>query len=212
MSATVVGGGICLMYRYLAASVVALSLAAAPAAAQDTSVVFGHFKSMCADGEGAGPRAVAMARAAGWAPVPASVFAGEGDNPFKDATALMNAEDSGDVTVLLVGTMEETYEGTPMTMGFCAVMGGDFETGAPVKPDPRPMLRRWVGVEAHPSLVDEGMIGYAFTRRDGQIVAVRRSEAALMQSALNGELHIVMTNEETAEEPLAMLMYMRPSF
>lgn len=200
------------MFRYLAAPVVALSFAVTPAAAQNTSVVFGHFKSMCADGEGAGPRAVAMARAAGWAPVPASVFAGEGDNPFKEATALMNAEDNGDISVLLVGSMVETYEGTPLTMGFCAVMGGDFENEAPLKPDPRPFLQRWVGLEAHPALTADGMTGYAFTRQDGEIVAVRRSEAALMQSALNGDLHVVMTNQESADEPMSMMMYMRPSF
>lgn len=200
------------MFRYLAAAVAALSFVVTPAAAQDTSVAFGHFKSLCADGEGAGPRAATMARAAGWAPVPASAFGGPGENPFEEATALMNAEDNGDISVLLVGSMVESYEGTPLTMDFCAVMGGDFENEAPIKPDPRPFVRRWVGLEPHPVLVGDGMIGYAFTREDGEIVAVRRTAAALTQSALNGNLHVVMVNEESAEEPLSMMMYMRPSF
>lgn len=199
------------MYRHLAAAVVALGLMAAPAAAQE-SVLFGHFKTMCADGEGAGPRALALARESGWAEIPASMFAGQ-NNPFEDLTAYMNAEDSGDLSLLMVGKMRETYEGTPVDLTVCAVMGGNFETQQPPKPDPRPIAETWLGMDAHPALVDEaqGMKGYAFRRSDGTMTALRPSEAALMQAALNGDLHIVMVNDG-AFENVAMLMYMRPFF
>ena len=200
------------MFRYLAASAVALSLVAAPAAAQESSLLFSHFKTFCADGEGAAPRALQMGRSAGWAEIPSSVLTSDPENPFEDVTALMNAEDNGDLSILMIGTMQENYEGTPMTMKVCAVMGGNFETNQPVKPDPRPIVRQWLGMEAHPALMEQGMTGYAFRMVDGGRVIVRPSEAALMQSALNGDLHIVLTNDENTFEGASMLMYMRPSF
>lgn len=198
------------MVRFFAASVVALSLMATSAVAQDDSAtLLRHFKTLCADGEGSGPRALQMARAADWAPIPPSVFAGE-DSPFDDVTVLMNAEEGDVVSLLVVGTMTQEFEGTPLSMKVCATMGGDFGSNQLLKPYLGPTVRQWLGFEPHPDMGGE-MVGYAFTRDGEAMTRVRGTDAALMQAMLNGRLHMVMLNAEDASDGITMLMYMRPN-
>jgi len=200
------------MFKFLAIPAVAVSLLAVPAQAQETSVLFGHFKSLCGDGGGDGQAALVQAEAAGWAKIPSEMFTRDPENPFEDVTAMMNAEDNGDLSILMVGSMAESAGLGPMSMTVCAVLGGNFETNTAVKPDPRPFVRRWLNMETHPSLNEEGMIGYGFTRDGTALTAIRPTEAALTQSALTGDLHVVMMNDESLLEGATMLMYLRPVF
>lgn len=199
------------MVRFLAASVAALSLSATSAMAQERSVLFDHFTTLCAEGAGAGPRALDMGRSAGWAEMPGEAFAGDPDSPFDTVTVLMNAEDDGAISLLMVGTATQAFEEAGLAMDVCGVMGGNFETKVPLTPDPRPLLRQWVGMDAHPAITQDGMIGYAFRKEGSVRTPVRPSEAALAQSAYLGTLHMIMINNEGDEfDGGTMLMYMRP--
>jgi hypothetical protein len=112
----------------------------------------------------------------------------------------------------MVGSMSESVGVGEMDMAVCAVMGGNFETNTSVKPDPRPFVQRWLNMDTHPSLNDQGMMGYAFNREGTSITAIRPTEAAMTQAALNGDLHIVMMNDESLLEGATMIMYLRPAF
>ncbi|QQQ19898.1 hypothetical protein JIP62_07390 [Brevundimonas vitis] len=202
------------MFKFLAIPAVAVSLLAVPAQAQETSVLFGHFKTLCGDGAGDSQRALVQAEAAGWAKIPSELFTSDPQNPFENVTAMMNAEDNGDLSILMVGSMSESVGpgASEMDMTVCAVMGGNFETNTAVKPDPRPFVQRWLNMDTHPSLNDQGMMGYAFNRDGTRLTAIRPTEAAMTQAALNGDLHIVMMNDEQLLEGATMIMYMRPAF
>lgn len=197
------------MFRTIAAaSLAALSLCVTPAAAQDSSPFVDHFKTMCADGQGDGPRALGLALSAGWAKLPPEMFNGD-DTPFDQITAMMNAENDDTVVILMTGTMTQDVEGAPMKMSVCAVMGGNMETGESVKPDPLPIVRDWIGLDTHPDFSEDGREGYAFTQDEGGRRTAIRSDAVGMQAALTGRLHVVVTG---GEDGMAMIMYLRPIF
>ncbi|MBJ7446998.1 MAG: hypothetical protein JHC81_05640 [Brevundimonas sp.] len=199
------------MVRFLAASVAALSLMATSAVAQEQSALFGHFKTLCGEGQGDGARALTMGRSAGWAEIPGDAFAGDPDSPFDTVTVLMNAEDDGAISLLMVGTATQSFEEAGLAMNVCAVMGGNFETKAPLTPDPRPLLRQWVGMDMHRALTQDGMAGYAFSQQGGVRTPVRPSDAAVAQSAYLGNLHMILINDESDEfDGGTMMMYMRP--
>lgn len=187
------------------ALIAVLSFAGSPVLAREESSFVGHFKTLCDAGEGDGERALALAKEAGWAQLPASMFAGQ-DNPFEQVTAMMNAEPDGTVVILVSGSMTEDFEGTPIRMAVCGLMGGDLEKGTPMAPDPGPIVRNWLAMAPHKDFSDQGMEGYAFVRNDEERRPVV-SDAAGLQAALNGQLHVIMVGRE---ENMSMLLYMRP--
>ena len=194
------------MRSLVVALVAVLSMAASPVLAQATSSPFvDRFRTLCDAGEGDGPRALALAREEGWALLPSAMFESE-DNPFEQVTAMMNAEPDGTLAILMTGTMIQDFEGTPMTMAVCGVMGGDIENGRPVSPDPTPIVRKWLAMTPSPDFSSDGREGYVFTRA-GEDRREITSEAATLQAVLNGEMHVIMAG---TEEAMSMILYMRP--
>jgi hypothetical protein len=162
-----------------------------------------RFQALCGVTNGDGRRAVELVRAQDWAPIPSQVFEQEG-SPFKDVSAYMTAEEGNLISMLLVGTMTEVYEGVSVTMPVCATMLGDMSEGA-VATDLPSAVQTWLGMTPLAAFSDDGMEAYGFTLENG----ARRpasSEAAATQALLNGRLQIIATKRE---EQFAMILYMR---
>ncbi|MDQ8030248.1 MAG: hypothetical protein REJ23_16095 [Brevundimonas sp.] len=193
---------------FLCAMALGLAVAGTAQARQSdhSRLMMGHFQTLCADNNGDGAKAIQLARSADWAPIPAQVFQQEG-SPFDDVTAYMNAEEGELMSMLLVGTLTETYEGVAVTMPVCATLLGDM--GAPedavLATDLQMVVRDWLGMTPLRSFSDEGMEAFGFTLQEGARRGLS-SDAAAMQAMLNGRLHVIATKRE---DGMAMVMYMR---
>jgi len=190
---------------FISAMALGLVLAGAAQAREPghSQLMMDRFQTMCGDANGDGAKAIQLARSADWAPIPAQIFEKEG-SPFDDVTAYMNAEEGNLMSMLLVGTITETYEGVAMTMPVCATMLGSMSGGA-VAPDLQPAVRNWLGMSQLPSFSGEGTEAFGFTLMENTRREVS-SEAAAVQAMLNGRLHIIATKRE---DEFAMIMYIR---
>lgn len=196
--------------RRLFISAMALGLAVAGTAearqSDHSRLMMERFQTLCADNNGDGDKAIQLARSAGWAPIPSQAFQQE-DSPFDNITAYMNAEEGELISLLMVGTVTDTYEGVAVTMPVCATLLGEMAApeGTVVAADLQQAVREWLGSTPLRSFSEEGMEAYGFTLQDNGRRGLT-SDAAAMQAMLNGRLHIIATKRE---DGMAMIMYMR---